>query len=293
MRPPRPVVTTELRIKKFDINSLARDSTICIIAKRRCGKSYLCRDIMYHHRDLPKGIVISGTEHCSPFYQDFVPDSYIYSEYNSQLLRRLFDQQTQIIRRDGGKNDKNSFFLIMDDVLSDSNIWKKDPMIKRCLFEGRHVNLFMVLILQYCMAVDPALRSNFDYIFIYRDNIKANRRRLYENFAGMIPTFAMFETLMDQCTSDYTCLVINNNSTSNKLEDILFFYKACPDHGTFRVGSPAYWRLHDERYREQQALDSSTQINAGDDGNGGTHDGASNSGRPGSNVRIILRPSTG
>ena len=36
----------------------------------------------------------------------------------------------------------------------------------------------------------------------------------------------MFFQVMDQCTENYECLVINNNAKSNKLEDQVFWYKA-------------------------------------------------------------------
>lgn len=252
----------ELKIRRFDMKNISHDATICVIGKRRTGKSFLVRDLMYHFRDIPKGLVISGSEHCNPWYQNFIPDSYIYPEYDPAVLKQVFANQEMLINRQGGKSQRNNFFMIMDDVLTDVNLWKKDRLIKKSLFEGRHYNLFMVIVLQYCMALAPEQRTNIDYIFIFRDNIKANRKRLYENFAGMVPSLQIFETLMDQCTEDHHCLVINNNSLSNKLEDILYFYKASP-HSKFRVGSPKYWQLHDENYRPPQDKPEEKPLNPG------------------------------
>jgi len=47
---------------------------------------------------------------------------------------------------------------------------------------------------------------------------------------------------MDQCTENFECLVINNNSKSNKLHDQIFWYKAEP-HGPFKLGSKEFWEL--------------------------------------------------
>ena len=58
----------------------------------------------------------------------------------------------------------------------------------------------------------------------------------------MFPTFESFCQVMDQCTENYECLVINNNSKSNKLEDQIFWYKADP-HKNFKLGSKEYWEL--------------------------------------------------
>ena len=66
------------------------------------------------------------------------------------------------------------------------------------------------------MGIPPNLRTNIDYVFILREPYIANRKRIYENYAGMFPTFESFCQVMDQCTENYECLVIDNNVKSNK-----------------------------------------------------------------------------
>ena len=56
----------------------------------------------------------------------------------------------------------------------------------------------------------------------------------------MFPSFEMFCQVMDQCTENFECLVINNNAQSNKLEDQVFWYKA-PEHDDFKLGAQEYW----------------------------------------------------
>lgn len=108
--------------------------------------------------------------------------------------------------------------------------------------------------MQYPLGVPPTLRTNIDYVFILRENYIANRKRIYENYAGMFPTFESFCQVMDQCTENYECLVINNNSKSNKLSDQVFWYKA-DNHNDFRLGSKEFWELSkglpDETQEEQ------------------------------------------
>jgi hypothetical protein len=45
---------------------------------------------------------------------------------------------------------------------------------------------------------------------------------------------------MDQCTENYECLVINNTSNSNKLNDCVFWYKA-NKHEEYQIGSKQFW----------------------------------------------------
>ena len=108
--------------------------------------------------------------------------------------------------------------------------------------------------MQYPLGVPPNLRTNIDYIFILRENYLQNRRRIYEQYAGMFPNFDMFCTVMDQCTENYECLVIHNNAKSNKLEDQVFWYKA-EAHDNFRIGKPSFWN-----YKKNKNKNNNIQV---------------------------------
>ena len=79
--------------------------------------------------------------------------------------------------------------------------------------------------LQYALDIKPAIRTNIDTTFILRESNLRNRRSLYENYAGVIPSFNDFCSILDEVTQDYTALVIHNATTSNELEDCVFFTK--------------------------------------------------------------------
>ena len=54
--------------------------------------------------------------------------------------------------------------------------------------------------MQYPLGIPPALRTNVDYVFILRENIMSNRKRIYENYASMFATFEAFCSVLDSCT---------------------------------------------------------------------------------------------
>ena len=113
----------------------------------------------------------------------------------------------------------------------------------RLLFmNGRHWKIMLVITMQYPLGVPPNLRTNIDYTFILREPYINNRKRIYDNYAGMFPTFEAFSQVMNQCTENYECLVISNNAKSNKLEDQIFWYKASA-HNSFRLGSAEFWEM--------------------------------------------------
>ena len=57
-----------------------------------------------------------------------------------------------------------------------------------------------------------------------------------------VSNFESFGQVMDQCTENYECLVIDNNSKSNKLIDQIFWYKA-EKRTDFKLGSKEFWEL--------------------------------------------------
>jgi hypothetical protein len=253
--------TEELVLKEFDMSSIPQDSILVFIGKRNTGKSFLVKDFLYHHQDMPKGVVISGTERVNPFYGDMIPKAFIHYKYKPDVISNVLSLQERIVTKykDKLKNnldtDNPNCFLIMDDCLYD-NSWKKDEGIAEIFMNGRHYKLMFILTMQYSLGITPYLRGNIDYVFIMREPLTNNRKKLYEHYCSMFPTFDIFCQVMDACTEDYQCLVIHNGSKSNKIEDQVFYYKAKP-HDNFKIGDKKFWAYHDNNY---STTDSTVQV---------------------------------
>ena len=56
-----------LQLRKFKPETITDDRVCVFIGKRNTGKSTLVKDIMYHKKHLPAGIVLSGTEEGNHF----------------------------------------------------------------------------------------------------------------------------------------------------------------------------------------------------------------------------------
>ena len=240
-----------LELKKFDMSEITDDKVVVLIGKRDTGKSYLCRDILYHHKNIPVGQVISGTEGANQFYSKMVPKLFIHDEFKPDIVENMLKRQKLMIQRvNSGDNTVDPrAFLILDDCLYD-NTWAKDKHMRSVFMNGRHYKLLFLLTMQYALGIPPNLRTNVDYVFILRENYVSNRKRLYEHYAGMFPTFEMFCQVMDQCTENYGCLVINNNAKSNKLSDQVFWYKAEPKPD-FQIGGDSYWNYSKQNYSSE------------------------------------------
>lgn len=69
----------------------------------------------------------------------------------------------------------------------------------------------------------------------------------------------MFSKVMDACTENYECLVLDNTVRSNKIQDCVFWYKATL-RKNFRVGGPELWaanrKMYNPKYLSQQENDA-------------------------------------
>lgn len=268
---------SSLELKKFDMKSIQFKATenkgpvVVLIGKRDTGKSFLVRDLLFYQQEIPIGTVISGTEEGNGFYGKMVPRLFIHNEYNSAIIENILKRQRTVLKQ--VKKEMETYkrstidpraFVILDDCLYD-NTWSRDKLMRLLFMNGRHWKVMLVITMQYPLGIPPTLRTNIDYVFILRENYIANRKRIYDNYAGMFPTFESFCQVMDQCTENYECLVINNNSKSNKLQDQVFWYKA-DNHNDFRLGSKEFWELSKgmpEEDQEEQYDPSKTKKRGG------------------------------
>lgn len=249
-----------LNLRKFNMSKIKFDPNgsegpvVVMIGKRGTGKSFLVKDMLYYHKDIPVGAVISGTEAGNGFYSEIVPKIFIHNEYSTDIIENALRRQKSILKRlkkmnklgknvsyklKQGTSEDPRMFIILDDCLFDSK-WTRDVCMRLLFMNGRHWKIMLIITMQYPLGIPPVLRTNIDYVFILREPIKENRERIYKSFAGMFPTFDAFNQVMDQCTENFNCLVVDNTTRSNKLDDQVFWYKA-QEHKDYKIGSKQFW----------------------------------------------------
>lgn len=254
----------DINIRKFNMKMIQQDSVCIFIGRRRTGKTTLVRDLLYNHRDMPMATVISGTEESNGFFKKMVPPLFIHGEYNPVILERFMKCQKVIMQKiqkakEAGVQtsmDPRTFF-IMDDCMYDDS-WTHDKNIRYLFMNGRWLKVFLLITMQYPLGIMPSLRTNVDYVFILREPYLSNRKKIFDNYGSAFPSFEFFCQVMDQCTQNYECLVINNTTQSNKLEDIIFWYKADTNTPNFRIGSPEIWAQSLQYSREKEEEENSS-----------------------------------
>jgi|SRR3989338_1543813 len=255
----------KIPIKQFVLNELCDHASIVMIAKRGRGKSWVVRAILYHYaRKIPVGLIIAPTDRMTGFYKSFIPDSYIYYKFNSDIINRILIRQKNIIVKNDERITKGyseintSAFIVMDDCLADKGKWAKDATISELLFNGRHYHIMYILTMQFSLGIMPELRGNFDYVFLLADDTFSNQKRIFDHYAGIFPNFEAFRQIFRQLTDNYGCMVINNRGIRNNFFDKIYYYKAPNlENVHINIGCDQFQKFHENNYNKKWVLRNS------------------------------------
>lgn len=241
--PEKDVRTYELR--QWDPTTMCKSAIVILQGKKASGKSTALRNLMWiKHPYIQNVTVFSETSELNSWFEDHMPLEYVHNHVNLEQIKKYieFYKQTfkgmseleQIEMRKSGKMDH---LYIFDDVTASAASWRSHPAIGALATQSRWLCTDVWVAAQNIIAgVPPSLREAADYTLIFRHSKPHERKQLFDHYSGGIPNLSVFNQLMDQLTEDYECMVINNNATSNKLEDIVHYWKAKPTP-PFRMGT--------------------------------------------------------
>ena len=84
------------------------------------------------------------------------------------------------------------------------------------------------------------MRGNLDYVYTFKEHVPKNKLRLWDHFYGIVEQFEVFRQMLNQCTNDHHCLVLDTTGQQNSMKDMLAVWKADKDLRAFKVGNQAY-----------------------------------------------------
>ncbi|QIH04975.1 ATPase 3 [Dasineura jujubifolia toursvirus 2a] len=225
-------------------------SKLVFIGKPGTGKSTLIRYILYSKMDIiPIALVMNGTEQDTGFYSEIFPPLFVYGEYKEDKIKDFISRQQK-----AKENITNPWgLLLLDDCTENKKIF--NTSLQQSIFKnGRHWKMLYMISLQYSVDLPTNSRVCIDGAFIFKENNEKILRGLYENYAGIIPTFALFKAYMDNVTGDYTALYIDSqNQTKREWFDCVYYVKA-PIVPSFKFGSKEYRAYGKERIDPQYLI---------------------------------------
>lgn len=194
--------------KEFDISRIHNASNIACIARRKGGKKFLEKDLLFNLNENVKDIeIFSPIEEVSPFFSDFVPKKRISGLATDSDFRRIIELQK--------KNKSKKVCLFQDHTQNDL----KSRDFITLFVQGKKTGLSNIIGFSSVFAISPSLRQNFDVIFIFSG---LSDSELKEITRGIDINFSVIKKLYKECTNEYGTLVLNQGE--------LFFYKAKITH---------------------------------------------------------------
>lgn len=186
---------------RFNPQQAKNMDSIMIIGKRATGKTVLVKDLLQY----------------IPFEQ-LVTFNSTDKEYSEDSLQKFLMERKTTLRHQRA-------CVVFDGCMYDKSCWKLEPM-HDLYTNTRFLRTHIIMVMDYPMVLPPIFLCCVDYVFIFYNEHIPSRKRLYEDYTGMFPTFEDFCQVFDQLKHEpFTCMVINNTSISNRLEDQVMWYK--------------------------------------------------------------------
>lgn len=196
-------MNSEINLLKFNIENINSTNSCSVIGSKNSGKTVLLKDIM-SYQNIKSGLAISEIESLNFKYPT--------QKYSDELIDNLiYNQKHNILE----KLPNSNMFLIFDNI----NLNKK---MQDLFFNNRHYKI--MLLIESQVPLKPLFRANIDFSFIFKSE-PDQYKILYEKYFSCFKTFEIFEKVFNKLES-HECLVIDNTTNSNKIQDQVFWYKA-------------------------------------------------------------------
>ena len=239
-----------VRIERWDPSKIDDHPRILLIGRSGSGKSVALRDVLSYLADrVDLCLFFSPTTESIEAFRQIAPRSSVYA---GGLNLELVAEALQLNRSLAERKKQRELMIVADDIGFDKQLLKS-PVMRDIAMNGRPAKCGLAVTLQYCMDLGPDLRTQFQYIICCADNIHANRKRIWQYFAGVVPTYREFDAIMQSCTQDHSCLVIDNSNPSASIRTSIFHWKARLHPPPYKLCKPVFWKLDQEPRPSEQS----------------------------------------
>lgn len=249
----------------FDPATAPSDSSWAVFGRRRSGKSYFTRDLMYaYHQFLDHGLIMTKTRHNHFFqvvppetvpkkYKDdyqggFIPDQAVLQDFDRHIVRKFMDFQLELIKNEDEykrQGYERPGFLWLDDVVDAKVIMTEGDhgCLAQLFQQGRHFDIMVGINTQYPRSIPTKMRDNVDFAVIFKQDSNTEFEALIDHYMGELNRRTARELIYmytrGQFNGPKQCLIVNMQSGC-PWELKYQTYVANPEPPSFVVGGKQF-----------------------------------------------------
>ena len=210
-------ITTKQKDEEFDyvqnaINSNIEDaltlefpSTIIIAGSTKTGKSELMKNIIYkNYKQFNRIYLLCPFANTDKFYS-FIPEKY--------RIEDPTDGDLTLIYNDCINNKNINTLIIADDCISKLN-FERGAASKIISATGRHINLSLIIVMQYLNNISPIIRDNSTYLFVTK--LKSRSIKTIYDMTSCFNSEIECKRFLDTTCKDYNVIRFNLTGYNTK-----------------------------------------------------------------------------
>jgi hypothetical protein len=179
---------------------------------------------------LKRVVVMSGTERYNKIYQRRlkVKGVYISEGFDTDFLEAVVGHCEKSAHIHGGNIPSQGTLIVLEDLAFNKKFYEH-PLIKKIIFNGRWLNIALMILVQEPMKFPKEYRSNLDYCFTTREFSPQQQKNLLDYYfgAGGFTTVRQFDECMRTYSMGNNVIVMDyTQKRVNKISDCVFYYHA-------------------------------------------------------------------
>jgi tRNA A37 threonylcarbamoyladenosine biosynthesis protein TsaE len=210
-----------IRLKKFNLNNIKDGEIMYIIGSKGAGKTTLIKDIL-NKKVYDQIYVFSPSIHINE-YNDVTSSLNQFDKYDDTRIGNIIKN-----KEFQKKNNMNyQTVIVIDDCFQSKSQFNKKNF-REMFFNGKHLNISLILTSQYYMSLPHIINNNVDHTFVLKCyDISLCVDKLYQNCGHIVNINKnILKQLLKKSSVNYEMLVINEHAINSELNNTLFWYKA-------------------------------------------------------------------
>lgn len=215
-----------IQLQPFDMNLIHETDSpfMGFFGKRRTGKTTALIDVLYNLKDLypAGGMVISSTEKYNHRFEDHFHPQMLHYGWSDRLKDLIEERQLSIPKN----HPYHAQVCVIDDMAADKATHGNDTLDWFAM-NGRHLDVSVCITTQYPTAIDPKVRGNVDFAFIFSERNAIAREHLWYSYGSGLDKKTFF-AMMDKYTDGekHMCIVVDNVKNNNDIFETFYWFVA-------------------------------------------------------------------